>query len=284
MSVVYLNGKFERADQAKVSVFDRGFLFGDGVYEVIPAYHRRLFRLDEHLERLQRSLDEIRLKNPYSTAQWKTCLEALIQKNTFSQLSIYLQVTRGVAERDHAFPKQVQPTIFAMVNEMVPLDRTYYEQGVAAITLNDNRWSRCHIKAISLLPNILLRQQAIDQNAAEAILIRDNKVTEGAASNVFAVIDGQLITPPKSVHLLPGITRDLIVELGEKNGISLIEKDFSLLDMQTADEIWLASSTKEILPVTQLDDKPVGNGQPGDVWRNMSEIYRRFKNTCQSSN
>lgn len=279
MAVVYLNGEFELADQAKVSVFDRGFLFGDGVYEVIPAYNRRLFRLDEHLERLQRSLDEIRLKNPYSTEQWKTCFEALIQKNSFDQLSIYLQVTRGVAARDHAFPKQVQPTVFAMVNEMVPLNRTYYEQGVSAITLNDNRWSRCHIKAISLLPNILLRQQAVDQDAVEAILIRDNKVTEGAASNVFVVLDGQLMTPPKSVHLLPGITRDLIVELGQKNGVSIMEKDISLLEMQAADEIWLASSTKEILPVTQLDDKPVGNGKPGDVWRNMSEIYRRFKGT-----
>ncbi len=279
MSVVYLNGEFQPADQAKVSVFDRGFLFGDGVYEVIPAYNRRLFRLDEHLERLQHSLDEIRLKNPYSTAQWKACLEALIQKNTFSELSVYLQVTRGVAARDHAFPQQVQPTVFAMANEMVPLNPVYYEQGVAAITLNDNRWSRCHIKAISLLPNILLRQQAVDQDASEAILIRENKVTEGAASNVFIVIDGQLITPPKSVHLLPGITRDLIVELGENNGISVMEKDISLSEIQTADEIWLASSTKEILPVTQLDDKPVGSGQPGDIWRNMSEIYRRFKST-----
>ena len=279
MSTVFLNGEFEAAEQAKVSVFDRGFLLGDGVYEVIPAYSGALFRLEEHLTRLQQSLDAIHLKNPYSVSQWRTILQEIVQKNNHVDSSVYLQVTRGVAVRDHAFPSDVQPTVFAMVNKITPLSAEYYENGVAAITLEDNRWSRCNIKAISLLPNVLLRQQAVDQGVAEAILIREGFVTEGAASNAFAVINGVVITPPKSQHLLPGITRDLVVAMAQQHGIPNAEKEISLAQLQSADEIWLTSSTKEILPVTQLDEKPVGSGKPGDVWHRMSKIYGHFKKT-----
>jgi len=279
MSIVFLNGEFEDAEQAKVSVFDRGFLLGDGVYEVIPAYSGALFRLEEHLTRLQQSLDAIHLKNPYSVSQWRTILQEIVQKNNHVDSSVYLQVTRGVAVRDHAFPSDVQPTVFAMVNKITPLSAEYYENGVAAITLEDNRWSRCNIKAISLLPNVLLRQQAVDQGVAEAILIREGFVTEGAASNAFAVINGVVITPPKSQHLLPGITRDLVVAMAQQHGIPNAEKEISLAQLQSADEIWLTSSTKEILPVTQLDEKPVGSGKPGDVWHRMSKIYGHFKKT-----
>lgn len=277
VSIVYLNGEYVPSTEAKVSVFDRGFLLGDGVYEVIPAYSGVLFRLEEHLARLQFSLDEIRLKNPHSNTQWKTLLSVLVKKNMASDLSVYLQVTRGVAARDHAFPDGVNATVFSMANPIAPLNQANYGNGVAAMTLDDNRWSRCNIKAISLLPNVLLRQQAVDQGVVEAILVRDGQVTEGAASNVFVVIDGVLITPPKSAHLLPGITRDLIVELAVKNGLSVAEKNISLEEMQTADEIWLTSSTKEILPVTRLDDKQVGTGKPGKTWTEMTKIYAEFK-------
>ena len=277
VSIVYLNGEYVPAIEAKVSVFDRGFLLGDGVYEVIPAYNGVLFRLDEHLERLQFSLDEIRLQNPHSKNQWKTLLSALVEKNMAPDLSVYLQVTRGVAVRDHAFPDGVNATVFSMVNPISPLNQAYYENGVAAITLDDNRWSRCNIKAISLLPNVLLRQQAVDQGVIEAILVRDDQVTEGAASNVFVVIDNVLITPPKSTHLLPGITRDLIVELATNNGLAVAEKNISLAELQTADEVWLTSSTKEILPVTRLNDKSVGTGKPGKLWAEMTSIYGDFK-------
>lgn len=279
MSIVFLNGEYEAADQAKVSVFDRGFLLGDGVYEVIPAYSGALFRLEEHLTRLQQSLDAIHLKNPYSVSQWRTLLHELVQKNNHVDSSVYLQVTRGVAVRDHAFPADAQPTVFAMVNMITPLSAKYYEKGVSAITLDDNRWSRCNIKAISLLPNVLLRQQAVDQGVTEAILIREGFVTEGAASNAFAVIDGVVTTPPKSQHLLPGITRDLVVAMAQKHGIPNAEKDISFAQLQAADEIWLTSSTKEILPVTQLDEKPVGSGAPGDIWQRMAKIYGHFKKT-----
>jgi len=279
MSIVFLNGEFEDAEQAKVSVFDRGFLLGDGVYEVIPAYSGALFRFEEHLTRLQQSLDAIHLKNPYSITQWRTILHDLVQKNNHIDSSVYLQVTRGVAVRDHAFPSDVQPTVFAMVNKITPLSAEYYENGVSAITLEDNRWSRCDIKAISLLPNVLLRQQAVDQGVIEAILIRQGFVTEGAASNAFAVINGVVTTPPKSQHLLPGITRDLVVAMAQQHGIPSAEKEISLAQLQSADEVWLTSSTKEILPVTQLDEKPVGSGKPGDVWKRMSKIYGHFKKT-----
>ena len=279
MPTVFLNDEYQDADQAKVSVFDRGFLLGDGVYEVIPAYSGVLFRLEEHLNRLQKSLDAIRLKNPYSFSQWKSILDDLVKQNNFTDSSVYLQVTRGVAVRDHAFPADTKPTVFAMVNKISPLSPEYYEKGVAAITLDDNRWSRCNIKAISLLPNVLLRQQAVDQGVTEAILIRDGFVTEGAASNVFAVNDGKLITPPKSEHLLPGITRDLVVEMAQQHGIPNAEDEISLAQLQAADEVWLTSSTKEILPVTQLNDKPVGTGKPGDMWQRMSKIYGHFKKT-----
>jgi len=283
MSVVFLNDEFVDADHAKISVFDRGFLLGDGVYEVIPAYDDVLFRLDEHLNRLQKSLDEIRLENPYSLSKWKTTLNELVKRNSKADLSIYLQVTRGVAVRDHAFPANAKPTVFAMANQLITASGEKAAQGVAAITLNDNRWSRCNVKAISLLPNVLLRQEAVDQGVVEAILIRDGEVTEGAASNVFAVINGEIITPPKSRHLLPGITRDLVVELAQIEQIPVAEKNITEAQLKAADEVWLTSSTKEIMPVVQLDSTPVGDGKPGEIWQKMSIIYGQFKQSLRSN-
>lgn len=277
MNIVYLNNEFLPADQACVPVLDRGFIFGDGVYEVIPAYGGRLFRLDEHLQRLANSLAAVRIPNPLSNDGWTTMLNELVAQNSANDQSVYLQVTRGSAQRDHAMPEIVVPTVFAMSNPLLPVSQEIREQGVAAITLDDIRWQRCHIKAISLLPNILLRQEALDQGAAEAILIRDGVATEGAASNLFVVTDGTLTTPPTGPFLLPGITRDLILELAAANDIPHREKDIHRNDLQSADEIWLTSSTKEILPVTQLDGKAVANGQPGPLYQRMLTLYQDFK-------
>ncbi len=297
MSVVYLNGDLMPAEKATVSVFDRGFLLGDGVYEVIPAFGGRLFRLKEHLDRLQNSLDAIRLKNPLSYTQWESVLNQVVEKNSTAELmpelipelnqkqelSIYLQVTRGVAARDHAFPANTAQGVFVMANPITKFAESYFANGVNAITVPDNRWQRCNIKAISLLPNVLLRQQAVEQGAAEAILIRDGYVTEGAASNVFVVHQGKIITPPKGQYILPGITRDLVLELAIKHKMNCVEGAISQEILLNADEIWLTSSTKEVLPVSQLDDKAVGfgnnAGKPGPVWKAMVDLYRDYKKT-----
>lgn len=283
MSIVYLNGEFGPAENAKISVFDRGFLLGDGVYEVIPAYAGKLFRLQHHLERLQSSLDAIHLQNPLSFDEWQQMLERLVKENFDPNLSIYLQVTRGAAARDHAFPQKVIPSVFAMANKIHPLPETYYQTGVAAITVEDNRWQRCDIKSISLLPNVLLRQQAVDQGVSESILIRDGYVTEGAASNLFIVHEGEIRTPPKGRYILPGITRDLVLELAAENNLAYRECEISREGLQNASEVWLTSSTKEILPVTKLDEKLVNNGEPGVIWQKMMEIYRAYKNTLMTA-
>lgn len=277
MSIVYLNGEYLPDTQACIPVLDRGFIFGDGVYEVIPVYQGKLFRLLPHLERLQNSLDGIRLRNPYSAEQWRERLTELVQQNGGGNLSLYLQVTRGVARRDHAIPEKVTPTVFCMCNPIQAISDEIRLHGVAAITVEDIRWQYCHIKAIALLPNILLRQQAIDTGAAEAILIRNGLVTEGAASNVFALIDDVLCTPPKGPQLLPGITRDLVVELAHTHDIPCEERNITTPELKAAAEIWLTSSTKEILPVVKLDEQPVGQGVPGTLWQQMIQYYQDYK-------
>lgn len=275
--LVYLNGEFIPLSAAKIPVLDRGFIFGDGIYEVIPAYAKRLFRLDEHLERLNNSLEATRIPNPYPESEWKKVLGQLVMKNEAEDQSVYLQVTRGVAKRDHAFPEHVVPTVFMMSSPLVVTSEEMFNQGINAITLDDIRWRYCNIKAITLLPNILLRQTAVDEGAQEAILVRGGEVTEGAASNIFIVIDGHIQTPPKSARLLPGITRDLVVELANKNGLKCIEANFSDAELEAADEVWITSSMKEIMPVVRLNDEPVGNGKPGQITRQMFQIFQAFK-------
>jgi len=275
--IVYLNGAFVPQDQASVPLLDRGFMFGDGVYEVIPAYGARPFRLEQHLQRLDNSLAAIRLANPLTHDQWRRVLEVLIARNAGDDQSIYLQVTRGPAPRNHAFPDHVQPTVVALSTPLTPLAADILAHGVAAITSEDIRWKYCHIKAITLLPNVLLRQQALDAGAAEAILVRDGLVTEGAASNVFIVAQGRLITPPTGPFLLPGITRDLIIELARGNGVPCDEADIPQASLRQADEIWLSSSTREILPVTRLDDRVVSDGKPGPLWRRLYDLYQAYK-------
>lgn len=275
--IVYLNGEFMPLHEARVPVLDRGFIFGDGVYEVIPAYGKRLFRLDEHLDRLTGNLEATRIKNPLPESEWKKILSQLVMRNEAEDQSVYVQITRGVAKRDHAFPVATQPTVFMMSNPLVVTDEKTFNAGVRAITLDDVRWQHCNIKAISLLPNVLLKQTAIDEGAQEAILMRDGEVTEGAASNIFIVIDGVIKTPPKSTRLLPGITRDLIVELARENNLNCIEANFSRAELAAADEIWLSSSTKEVMPIVTLNDEPVANGKPGPITRKMYEIFQAYK-------
>ena len=277
MATVYLNNEFLPVEYARVSVLDRGFLFGDGVYEVIPVYGGQLFRLDQHLERLNLSLAGIRLQNPLSAQQWKNCLNELVARNGGGDQSVYLQITRGPAPRDHAFPKDIHPTVFIMSNPLSSIAESVRSEGVAAVTLDDIRWQLCHIKAITLLPNILLRQLALDAGAVEAILVRNGEVTEGAASNVFVVKNGVVITPPKGPRLLPGITRDLILEIASANNVANQERDIRAEELQNADEIWFTSSTREILPVTRLDGRPVGDGHPGPVWKRMITYYQDYK-------
>lgn len=271
---IYLNGQYLPISEAKISVMDRGFLFADGIYEVIPAYNDKLFRFEEHMTRLQNSLSAIHLANPHSSQQWLDILSPLLEPG-FDQ-AIYLQVTRGVAEkRDHAFPKQVVPTVFAMSAPIEPF--TELSVGVKAISLDDIRWQFCYIKSTNLLANILLRQQAVEKGCAEAIMVKDGYLTEGAASNVFAVIDGVLLTPPKSDGILAGVTRDMILELAQSNDIPYGEDIISLDALQTASEIWLASSTREIVPVIELDGQVISNGKPGPLWQSMNQLFQAYK-------
>jgi len=282
-STVYLNGEFLPLDEACVPVLDRGFIFGDGVYEVIPVYAGKAFRLQHHLQRLRNSMQAVRITNPHTDEEWNAIINEVVTRNNDGDQSIYLQITRGVAHRDHRFPGDAKPTVFVMSNLFDPVPQQQLENGVNAITLDDIRWQYCSIKSIALLPNILLRQQAVEQGAAEAILLRNGEVTEGAASNVFIVKDGIIITPPKTDCLLPGITRDLVVEQAHEHGLAVKEANIKQTELETADEIWLTSSTKEILPVTKLNGQPVGSGIPGTVWQKMYALYQAYKQTLRQS-
>jgi D-alanine transaminase len=272
--LVYLNGEYLPLAQAKISVLDRGFLFGDGVYEVMPWYQGHFLGFTAHIDRLNQSLAGIRLAVPYTQEQWHEILLPLMD-NSRNQY-IYLQVTRGVApKRDHLFPNPTVPTVFAMCNDIPPfLER---EQGIKGLTIEDNRWARCNIKATALLANLLLKQQAADEDCGEAILVKDGFVTEGSASNVFAVIDGVLMTAPKSPAILAGITCDIMLELAEKNNIPFSEQAIPVAALKTASEIWVASSTREIVPIVELDGEKVADGKAGSVWQKMNALYQAYK-------
>ena len=277
--MIYLNGSFIPIEDARISVLDRGFIFGDGVYEVIPVYSHIPFRLTEHLCRLQKSLDGIQLKNPYTDIEWTKLLEQIIVSNEGQDQSLYLHITRGVAPRNHAFPKEVVPTIFIMSSPLVTASKELIVTGASAITANDNRWLRCDIKAISLLPNVLLRQMASDSNATETLLLRDGFLSEGSASNIFVVKNKLLLVPPKSHLMLPGITYDVVLELADKYKIPYEIKDISENELRTADEILLTSSTKEIMSITLLDGKKVGSGKPGRIFAQLYQYYQNYKVT-----
>lgn len=277
--MIYLNGEFMPLEQARVPVMDRGFLFGDGAYEVVPIYSRRPFRLEEHLRRLQTTLDGIRLANPHTLEEWSALIRELIARNEPDDQSVYLQVTRGAdGKRNHAFPKSVAPTVFLMSEPLMTPPVEQRENGVCALAAADFRWLRCDLKTVALLANCLLRQQAVDADCLETILFRDGFLTEGAASNIFVVRDGTLLAPPKSHLMLSGITYDVVLELAAEHAMPHHVREILEDEVRRADEIWLTSSTKEVLPITLLDGKPVGDGRPGPAFARMYGWYQDFKN------
>jgi D-alanine transaminase len=273
----YLNGQFLPLADARIPVLDRGFIFGDGVYEVIPVYSRRPFRLPEHLRRLQHSLDAIRLGNPMADAEWTRLIHELVARHSGEDQSVYLQVTRGVAKRDHAFPKEGKPTVFMMSSPLSTPPREQIEQGVPCITATDFRWLKCDVKSVSLLGNCLLRQLAADAGAVEVVLFRDDFLTEASASNVFVVRGGKLLAPPKNHLILPGITYDVVLELAAAKGIPIELRAIAEQEVRSADELWVTSSSKEVLAITTLDGKPVGNGRPGPLFRTVHQAFQDFK-------
>jgi len=276
--VVYLNGNYVPLAEATVSVLDRGFLFGDGVYEVIPVFDNRPLRLAEHLRRLQHSLDRISLKNPLSVDAWSEEFDCLLKKNPGDDRAIYLQISRGTYPvRDLVIKSQFPPTIFIMIITVRKIDVAVVSAGIKAITLEDFRWDNCDIKSTSLVANVMLKQQAVVANVEDAILVKHGYVTEGTASNVFLVSDRQLITPPTSHQLLSGITREMVMDLALENDLPVTVRPIAQPELRQADEIWLTSSTREIAPVVQLDEKKVGGGVAGPVWKCMMEWYQQKK-------
>jgi len=278
MSEVYLNGKFMPIEEACVPVMDRGFLFGDGVYELIPVYGGRPFRLSQHMERLDNSLRSVRMGNPLQPDAWERIFARLTGFPSDVDQLLYLQVTRGPDRtRNHLFPQGVEPTVFVTVWTAGPRDPEIATKRLAAITLEDNRWHRCDIKATTLLGNVLLRQAAQDAGATEAILVRDGLVTEGSSTNPFVVQGGEILTPPASNLLLCGVTRDLVLELARGADLPCAERHITRDELETADELWISSSSREVQPVTLLDGKPVGEGVPGALWRRMDDLFQDYK-------
>lgn len=274
--MIYLNGKFVEDNEAQISVLDRGFLFGDSVYEVIPIYGGQPFRLPEHLKRLERSLREISINYRVDEAQWREIIAELSLGHHGADCAVYLQISRGVAaQRKHAFPENIQPTVMAML-KLTKGDTEKPNNGIVAISCEDVRWHRCDIKSTSMLGNVLMSQQAVAAGADEAILIRDGYVTEGASCNVFAVIDGVIYTAPKGPQILGGVTRELVIELAREHGLPFEEKAVSFVQLQSADEVWISSSNREVLAVVELDGKPVANGVPGKLCEIMQGHYRAY--------
>jgi D-alanine transaminase len=275
--LVYLNGEMTPLSEAKIPVLDRGFIFGDGVYEVIPIYSRRMFRSEQHMARLFRSLDKIGIPNPHDLAGWMALIQQVVDASPDDDQMVYLQVTRGVARRAHAFPAEVTPTVFIMTNPLVLPPAEVRSKGVSCVTMDDKRWLHCEIKSVSLLGNVLAAQYAAENQVTEAIQFRDGMLTEGSSSNVWIVKDGVLAGPPKDNLILEGIRYGLIQELCERLGIPMQVRRISREEVFAADEVMLSSATKEVLPVTRIDGQPVGNGAPGPIYAKLYEAYQAAK-------
>jgi D-alanine transaminase len=286
----WLNGEMSNLREAKVSVLDRGFIFGDGVYEVVPAYEGRPFRFDEHMARLERSLGELRMKNPMTRAQWRELVDELItayaghvgKKAQDTNQLVYLQVTRGVAMRDHVMPDDIKPTVFATTNRLYIYGPEERAEGVACVTADDFRWAKAHIKTISLAGAVLARQISADQDASETVMFRDGFMSEGAAANVWIVKDGVVLGPPKDNLVLEGIRYGLFEQLCQEAGVPFELRRVTREEVLAADEMLLSSATKEVLPVTKLDGKPVGNGKPGPIYEKLYAGYQRAKRASTS--
>jgi D-alanine transaminase len=282
---VFLNGQWLATGAANVSVMDRGFLFGDGVYEVIPAYSRQPFRLAQHLARLQQSLDGIQLANPHGMAEWSAIVTRVAAEAEWEDQSIYVQVTRGpMAVRNHAFPKEILPTVVVFAEPLITPPASQREHGIAAVSAADIRWLRCDLKTTSLLANCLLRQMAVAAGCVETVLFRDGFLTEGSASSIFVVKDGVLLAPIKNHLMLPGLTYDVVLELAAQHGLPHEVRDITEAETRDADELWMCSSTKEVLPIVTLDGRAVGSkvsagGTPGPLFAQMYAWYQTFKTT-----
>lgn len=270
----YLNGEYVALSEARISPLDRGFLFGDSVYEVLPAFAGRMFLFREHFDRLARSLREIRVENPHTHEEWRTILEQLIVRNGGGDMYVYLQVTRGAEfGRNHAFPvPAVKPTVFVMASPLPVFTGEQRAAGLAAITVPDFRWGRCDIKSTALLANVLMKQQAADAGADEALIVRDGEVLEGSSTSVFIVANGVLVTPPNSHRILPGTTRDAALSLAT-NVMPAEIRSISLDELRAADEVWISAATRDVLPVTSVDAAPIGSGKPGPAWLRLSEAF-----------
>jgi D-alanine transaminase len=283
-SICYLNGEYMALQDAKISVLDRGFIFGDGVYEVVPLYNGKPFEWAGHLARLKRSLAAVQLTNPFDDAGWQALVEQLSTRNSGTNQFIYWQITRGVAKRDQGFPKPsdaVPVTVFAMSTPFTPPTGKQIEEGISGYTTQDNRWLRCDVKSISLLGNVLKRQEAQDHGATEAVMFRDGFLTEGAAANLWVVKDGTVLCPPRDHHILQGIRVGLMDKLCARAGIPLLVRPITKAEVLAADEMLLSSATKEILPMTRINDAPVGHGQsagkPGPIWARLFAAYQAEK-------
>jgi D-alanine transaminase len=273
----YLNGEYVALRDARISPLDRGFLFGDSVYEVLPVFAGRMFLFREHFDRLARSLREIRLENPHTHEQWRGILEQLIARNGGSNCYVYVQVSRGMEYgRNHAFPAVVKPTVFAMASPLPVFTDAQRAAGLSAITVEDFRWGRCDIKSTALLANVLMKQQAADAGANEAIIVRDGQVMEGSSTSVFVIKHGVLATPPNSHSILPGTTRDAALSLAT-NVMPVEVRSISVDELRAADEVWISAATRDVLPVTRVDGAPIGTGRPGPAWQRMADAFAKLR-------
>jgi D-alanine transaminase len=277
LPICHLNGRLLPLLEARISPLDRGFLFGDGVYEVIAARQGQARRISAHLSRLARSLRELRIRDPHQPAQWREIIDSLIRANGGGDLYVYLQISRGVEfGRNHAPLPEVEPTVFAFCSPLPITSAETLANGIACITAEDTRWARCDIKSVALLANVLLRQQAVDAGANETILLRDGWLTDASSSTVYVVKGGQIRVPPNSHQLLPGTTRSLLEELAQAHGIEHRSVAVSEVELRSADEIWLTAATRGVLAVTTLDGKPVADGRPGPIWRRIHDLIEAF--------
>ncbi|MFL6600657.1 MAG: D-amino acid aminotransferase [Steroidobacteraceae bacterium] len=278
LPISYLNGEFVPLREARISPLDRGFLYSDGVYEVMPVYAGRPFRFEAHAERLTRSLAAIKMEDPHTRGEWRQLFSTLITRNGGGDQYVYWQVTRGAEfGRTHAPLPDIPRTVFAFCAPLPVIQPTTLENGVACVTAQDTRWAQCDIKSVSLLANVLLRQLAVDADAAETILLRDGELMEASSSAVHVVLGGVVVSPPNSRKILPGTTRSAMEEIAKRAGIAYKAAAISEQQLRTADEIWISAATREVQPVTKLDGKPVGSGKPGPLWRRIHENWQTYK-------
>lgn len=278
LPICYLNGAYLPLGEARISPLDRGFLYADGVYEVMPVYAGRPFRFAEHRARLTRSLAELRMEDPMSTGAWRETIASLIERNGGGDQYVYWQVTRGAERGRNPAPLPVVPrTVFAFCAPLPVTPPEVLERGLACITAEDTRWARCDVKSVALLANVLLRQLSVDAGASETILLRSGELTEASSAAVHVVMGGELRTPPRTERILPGTTRSVVEELAGRIGLRHRSARVSEAELRGAEEVWLSSAIRELVPVTRLDERPVGNGVPGPAWRRLYDGLQRYK-------